>query len=35
VKGPELSLASVHVPLESIKPSRCWKWEVGLIATAL
>lgn len=25
VKGPELSLASVHVPLESIKPSRCWR----------
>ena len=25
MKGPELSLASVHVPLESIKPSRCWR----------
>lgn len=28
-KGPELSLASVHVPLESIKPSRCWRLGVG------
>lgn len=23
LRGPELSLASVHVPLESIKPSKC------------
>ena len=25
MQGPELSLTSVHVPLESIKPSRCWR----------
>lgn len=35
VQGPELSLTSVHVPLESIKPSRCSRrlgvrGEVGL-----
>lgn len=30
LKGPELSLANVYVPLESIKPSKCWRQEVGL-----
>lgn len=34
MEGPELSLASVHVPLESIKPSRCCRLGVGLGAVA-
>lgn len=34
MKGTELSLASVHVPLESIKPSRCQRLGAGREARA-